>query len=79
MLQRVIGALDPGPLIVPLSNSPQLTVKQLSKSDVQNILQVSQRTIDRILRRGELPYFRMGRQVRIKPEDLNSYLSKLTN
>ena len=52
----------------------------LKKTDVQDILQVSQRTVNRILQKGDLPFFRInGRQIRIKPEDLIAYMAKLAN
>ena len=42
----------------------------LTIPDAANVLQVAHRTIRRMIERGELKAYRVGRQVRIKPADL---------
>jgi len=50
----------------------------LSMKDVAERLGVSQRTVTRMLERGELPSVKVGRSVRIRPEALQAYLARQT-
>jgi excisionase family DNA binding protein len=80
LFQRLVETLDGRSQALKSLASPSLLLSRpLSKAEAQDILQISESTIGKLLRRGDLPYFRVGRQVRIKPEDLNSYLSNLIN
>jgi excisionase family DNA binding protein len=47
----------------------------MSISEVQQRLRVSRKTVVRLEKRGVLPFFRIGRAVRIRPEDVENYLS----
>lgn len=47
--------------------------KQASVAEAAEFLGVSERTVRRCIDRGELPAYRVGRQVRIDPADLRSY------
>lgn len=47
----------------------------LSISEVQHRLGVSRKTVVRLEQRGALPFFRIGRAVRIRPEDVENYLN----
>lgn len=47
----------------------------LSISEVQQRLGVCRKTIVRLEKRGALRFFRIGRAVRIRPEDVENYLN----
>jgi excisionase family DNA binding protein len=80
LFQRLIETLDSTSTSLPdLSGPAALINRPLSKAEAQNILQVSETKLGKLLQRGEIPYFRIGKQVRIRPEDLNSYLFNLIN
>jgi len=51
-----------------------LTVKQMAE-----ILQVSQRTIYRLIDSGKLPAYKLDRDWRIAKEDINQFLEKRIN
>ena len=51
-----------------------LTVKQMT-----SILQVSQRTIYRMIDSGKLPAYKLDRDWRIAKEDINQFLEKRIN
>jgi len=51
-----------------------LTVKQMAE-----ILQVSQRTIYRMIDSGKLPAYKLDRDWRIAKEDINQFLEKRIN
>ncbi len=46
----------------------------LSRAEAAEFLNVSPQTVYRILRRGELPAFRVGHAIRISQVDLENYL-----
>jgi excisionase family DNA binding protein len=48
----------------------------LTLQDVAVFLQVSTRTVRRLVDRGELTAFRIGRSVRVRPEDLRRLIEK---
>lgn len=48
--------------------------KLLTLALVAEQLDVSLRTVERLVARGELAVVRVGRQVRVRPQDLDAYL-----
>ena len=48
-----------------------------SLQDVAKLLQVSLRTVRRLLHQNNVPVFRVGRQIRIKPNDIEYFLTEL--
>ena len=55
-------------------NAPLLTINEAARR--QNVFP---RTVRRQIERGELPYYRIGRAIRISPEDLAAYLKRVRN
>ena len=53
-----------------------LDEKLLSTDQVADYLGVSTRTVARLVQRGELPAFRVGRALRFKLADLEAYMEK---
>jgi len=47
----------------------------LTKKTVAEILDTSEKTVDRRIRAGELPAIRDGRIVRVHPDDLERYIA----
>lgn len=47
-----------------------------TKKDVAKYLQLSVSTIDRKIARGEIPYFKVGRAVRFRPEAIRQMLNR---
>jgi len=45
--------------------------------NVADILKVSLHTVRRLLHQGNVPYFKVGRQIRIKPSDIDHFLKKV--
>ena len=54
-------------------NSEILTIEELA-----DLLKVSTRTIRRIVKRRELPYIRIGRQLRFRRESIDAWLDSST-
>ena len=50
--------------------------KLLSKQEVADVLNVSVRTVSRIIKKSMLPIHRVERSIRIKCEDVEAYLEK---
>ena len=50
--------------------------KLLTRKQVAEILDTSEKTIDRRIRSGELPVIRDHRIIRIRPEDLERYIAQ---
>jgi excisionase family DNA binding protein len=51
------------------ANTPLLTINEVARHE-----NISPRTVRRQIERGELSYYRIGRAIRISPEDLAAYL-----
>jgi excisionase family DNA binding protein len=51
-----------------------MTTRLLTAAEVADQLRVSTMTIYRLIRRGELPAVRVGRNYRVRSEDLERYL-----
>ena len=52
-----------------------MTQRLLTAGEVAEQLRVSTMTVYRLIRRGELPAVRVGRNYRVRLEDLDTYLS----
>ena len=48
----------------------------LTVNDVAHQLSVSARTVRRLIEKGDLPYHRIGRAIRISGEDLSVFLKR---
>ncbi len=53
--------------------------KLLTPTDVANRLQVTERTVTQWLRRGHLRGFKIGKEWRISPDDLQAFLEASAN
>ena len=53
-----------------------MTQRLLTAGEVAEQLRVSTMTVYRLIRRGELPAVRVGRNYRVRSEDLEQYLSQ---
>ncbi len=53
--------------------------KLLTPTDVANRLQVNERTVTLWLRKGHLRGFKVGKEWRISPDDLQAYLEASAN
>ena len=53
--------------------------KLLKPADVANSLQVNERTVTQWLRRGHLRGFKIGKEWRISPDDLQAFLEASAN
>lgn len=47
-----------------------LTESFVSLTEACKLYRVSRRTMERLIKRGEVPYHRIGRQIRLLPSDL---------
>ena len=61
----------PRPAGRPARGAPE---RLLTVPDAAEALQVSSKTVRRLIARGELSALRVGRQLRIPPRDLHAYL-----
>ncbi len=52
--------------------------KLLTVNEVANILRVSNMTVYRLVKSGQIPAIRVGKNYRIKENDVNDYLSRGT-
>jgi len=50
----------------------------LTAQDVANILNIGHSTAYQLLKRNDLPSIRIGRSVRVHPEDLEKYIASQT-
>jgi excisionase family DNA binding protein len=48
----------------------------LNKVEVSKLLRVSPATLDRITKKGELAFVKVGRSVRFKPKDVADYINR---
>ncbi len=53
--------------------------KLLTPTDVANSLQVNERTVTQWLRKGRLRGFKLGKEWRISPDDLQAFLEASAN
>jgi excisionase family DNA binding protein len=52
-----------------------MTDRLLTAAEVSDLLRVSTMTVYRLIRRGELPAVRVGRNYRVRASELDTYLS----
>ena len=67
------------PFLVPISYALaeaylHTKVKLLKNREVSQILRVSQRTVQRIIKSGGLPYVKIRGQIRFRPQDVDAYI-----
>jgi len=48
----------------------------LTKKDVMRIFVVTERTVNRLMETGKLPYIKLGRAVRFDPKDVQSLIER---
>jgi putative molybdopterin biosynthesis protein len=60
------------------NNSERLPTRLLTGKDVAHLLKISSSQAYKIMRRGELPAVHIGRSIRVKPEDLETYIDRNT-
>jgi len=53
---------------------PQVADAPLTVADVARRLRISSRVAYELLQGGQIPSFRVGRSIRVKPEDLDAYI-----
>ena len=53
--------------------------KMLTPTDVANSLQVNERTVTQWLRKGHLRGFKIGKEWRVSPDDLQAFLEAAAN
>jgi excisionase family DNA binding protein len=59
----------------PAESETQNATSPLTVADVAGRLRVSGRVAYELLQRGQIPSFRVGRSIRVKPEDLDAYIA----
>ncbi len=60
---------------VPQEGSPA-NGRLLSIDDVAGLLNVSRKTVYRLISRGELPAMRVGERLRFRPSEIHEYLER---
>jgi excisionase family DNA binding protein len=60
------------------NNLEKLPSRLLTGKDVAHLLKISSSQAYKIMRRGELPAVHIGRSIRVKPEDLETFITKNT-
>jgi excisionase family DNA binding protein len=60
------------------NNSEKLPSRLLTGKDVAYLLKISSSQAYKIMRRGELPAVHIGKSIRVKPEDLETFIEQNT-
>jgi excisionase family DNA binding protein len=60
------------------NNSESLPRTLLTGKDVAHLLKISSSQAYKIMRRGELPSVHIGKSIRVKPEDLDAFITRNT-
>lgn len=60
------------------NNSEKLPWRLLTGKDVAHLLKISSSQAYKIMRRGELPSVHIGKSIRVKPEDLDAFITRNT-
>ena len=60
------------------NNSEKLPTRLLTGKDVAHLLKISSSQAYKIIRRGELPAVHIGRSIRVRPEDLKTFIAENT-
>jgi excisionase family DNA binding protein len=58
------------------NNLEKLPSRLLTGKDVAHLLKISSSQAYKIMRRGELPAVHIGRSIRVKPEDLEEFITQ---
>ena len=58
------------------TNVPRKRTPFLTTEEVQSYLRVNTRTVYRLIKTGDLPAVRIGRQWRVRPADLDGWLDQ---
>jgi len=58
-----------------MSNNDDMIGKLLTVKQVAEISQVSERHVRRLIKKGQLPYIRFGRNIRIASKDLERFIA----
>jgi len=58
------------------SDPPRERTPFLTTEEVQSYLRVNTRTVYRLIKAGDLPAIRVGRQWRVRPADLDGWLDQ---
>ena len=61
-----------------MSNTNELTKRLLRVTEVAHCLNLSRSCIYQIMDRGELPYVKLGRSRRVRPEDVARLIEQAT-
>ncbi len=67
-LARAKAAAADSAAVVQVADAP------LTAADVARRLRISNRVAYELLQRGQIPFFRVGRSIRVRPEDLDAYI-----
>ena len=60
------------------NNSERLPTRLLTGKDVAYLLKISSSQAYKLMRRGELPAVHIGKSIRVKPEDLETFITENT-
>jgi excisionase family DNA binding protein len=60
------------------NNLEKLPSRLLTGKDVAHLLKISSSQAYKLMRRGELPAVHIGRSIRVKPEDLETFITQNT-
>jgi len=60
------------------NNSEKLPTRLLTGKDVAHLLKISSSQAYKIIRRGALPAVHIGRSIRVRPEDLKTFIAENT-
>ncbi len=60
------------------TNPEKLPTRLLTGKDIAHLLKISSSQAYKIMRRGELPAVHIGRSIRVKPEDLETFITQNT-
>jgi len=59
-----------------MERNGEMTLALLTGEDVAKVLNVSLSFAYQLMRRGEIPTVRLGRSVRVRPEDLYAFIER---
>ena len=60
------------------NSSEKLPTRLLTGKDVAHLLKISSSQAYKLMRRGELPAVHIGKSIRVKPEDLDAFITRNT-
>ena len=59
-----------------MQREPFTEARLLTVNEVADLLRVSRMTVYRLIKNGEMPALRVGRNYRLREEDIHSYLTE---